>query len=165
MDDGARYVYDGSWCAPGGETSWNGAWRASGEHGTVCWDGEDAPVVLTEPDHAGRRYLEGPADPAGGRQVPVTGGPEGIAAALRVFVGALRSGVTPDGEVHGNVMSLAMVEGAVRSAATGRRVLLDDVLEEAHRDALTAETHDGVRAALRAWPDLRGALGGPALRT
>jgi hypothetical protein len=53
----------------------------------------------------------------------------------------------------------------VRSAATGRRVLLDDVLEEAHRDAVAAQTHDGVRAALRAWPDLRGVLGGPALRT
>lgn len=164
MDDGARYVYDGSWCAPGAETSWNGDWRAVAEHGTVCWDGEAAPVAFTEPDHAGRRYVDGPADPAAGRPVPVAGGPAGIAGALQVFVGALRSGRTPDGEVHGNVMSLAMVEAAVRSAATGRRVVLDDVLEDAHRAAVRAETHPDVRAALRAWPDPRSGTAG-RLRT
>ncbi|MBI4944607.1 MAG: Gfo/Idh/MocA family oxidoreductase [Actinobacteria bacterium] len=158
MDDGARYVYDGSWFAPGAETSWNGAWRAVAEHGTVCWDGEAAPVAFTEPDHAGRRYVDGPADPAGGRPVPVADGPEGIAGALRAFVAAVRSGRTPDGEVHGNVMSLAMVEAAVRSAATGRWVLLDDVLEDAHRAAVRSEPHAGVRAALRAWPDPRSGL-------
>src|SRR5690606_26213183 len=28
MADGSRYVYTGSWCSPGLETSWNAAWRA-----------------------------------------------------------------------------------------------------------------------------------------
>lgn len=29
FEDDVRYVYDGSWCAPGDETSWNGDWRAT----------------------------------------------------------------------------------------------------------------------------------------
>src|SRR5947199_4278988 len=27
METGTRYVYNGSWCSPGAETSWNGTWR------------------------------------------------------------------------------------------------------------------------------------------
>jgi hypothetical protein len=54
-----------------------------------------------------------------------------IAGALAEFVHALRTGVEPMGVAHDNVMSLAMVEAAVQSAATGRRVLLADLLREA----------------------------------
>jgi hypothetical protein len=73
---------------------------------------------------------------------------EGIAAALQAFVGGLRSGVAPMGEVHENLMSLAMVEAAVQSAETGRRVLLDDVLARALEDATAAEPRADVRAEL-----------------
>lgn len=162
MDDGARFVYDGSWCAPGAETSWNGDWRASAEHGTVRWDGEGAPLSFTEPDHASRRFAAGPVGADPGTPAAVPDGPDGIAGALRVFLEAVRSGVTPDGEVHGNVMSLAMVEAAVRSAANGTRVLLDDVLAEAHRDAVRDEVRDDVRDALLAWPGVRARLTTPA---
>jgi predicted dehydrogenase len=152
MDSGARYGYDGSWCAPGAETSWNGDWRASAQYGSVLWDGERPPVSFLDKDHAGRRFVDGPAD--AGRPAPVGDGAEGIAGALQAFAEALRSGQTPDGEVHGNVMSLAMVEAAVRSAATGHRVLLHDVLEQAHHEAVRAEPRDDVQAALRSWTDL-----------
>jgi predicted dehydrogenase len=158
MADGSRYTYHGSWCAPGAETSWNGDWRASAEHGSVLWDGERPPVGFVETDHADRPHVAGPTDVAAGRPAPVGAGPEGIAGALRAFAEALRSGRTPDGEVHGNVMSLAMVEAAVRSAATGCRVALDDVLAEAHREAVRTEARDDVRDALRSWPDPRRAV-------
>ena len=46
MDGGARFVYNGSWCSPGAETSWNAAWRVSGEHGTALWDGDDDPTLV-----------------------------------------------------------------------------------------------------------------------
>jgi predicted dehydrogenase len=39
MSGGTRYVYTGSWCADGLETSWNGAWRVNGAGGTALWDG------------------------------------------------------------------------------------------------------------------------------
>ena len=142
MQGGARYSFNGSWCSRGADTSWNGVWRASGEAGTATWDGESAPVVdgaLTA------RPLPGPA---------------GIEAALAAFVEALRTGTVPMGEVHENVLSLAMVEAAVRSAARGERVLVDDVLADAHAAALRAETRDDVRAALRGWPSPRAALTG-----
>jgi uncharacterized protein len=79
-----------------------------------------------------------------------------------VFVRALRTGETPSGEVHENVMSLAMVEAAVRSAASGRLERLDDVLEAAYAQALREETRPDVRDALAGWSSVREALaGGP----
>ncbi|MCO1655560.1 Gfo/Idh/MocA family protein [Pseudonocardia humida] len=140
MDSGARYTYTGSWCAPGAQTSWNGEWRLSAQRGAVRWDGDHEPVPDT-----------GPAP-------PVAAAPSGIAAALRAFTDAVRTGATPMGEVHENVPSLAMVEAAVRSARTGRRVLIDDVLDGAHAEALRTEPHPDVRAALAGWPSAREAL-------
>jgi predicted dehydrogenase len=141
MQGGARYTFNGSWCSRGADTSWNGVWRASGEWGTATWDGETAPVV------------DGvPAVAAPGRA--------GIAAALAAFVDAVRTGATPMGEVHENVLSLAMVEAAVRSAARGERVLLDDVLAEAHTAAVRSEARGDVRAALRGWTSPRATLTG-----
>ena len=141
MQGGARYTFNGSWCSRGTDTSWNGAWRASGAGGTATWDGESAPVV-------------------DGLPTPSPPGPAGIEAALAAFVDALRTGGVPMGEVHENVLSLAMVEAAVRSAASGARVLLDDVLADAHAAALRAEARDDVRAALRDWTSPRAALTG-----
>jgi predicted dehydrogenase len=138
MTGGARYVYHGSWCSPGAETSWNGEWRVSAERGTARWDGDHDPVgpAVAEPDD---RY-------------------SGIAGALRVFAEALESGVAPMGEVHGNVLSLAMVEAAVESAARGRPVLVDDVLARAHEQAVREETRADVREILHGWTDVRSAL-------
>ncbi len=111
--DGSTYTYDGSWCAPGDETSWNGDWFVSGEHGTARWDGARDPVLTGPPE---------PAHVAGSER-------EEIAGALEDFVDAVRTGRTPDTEVHANIVSLAMVEAAVLSAEEGRRVLLAEVLE------------------------------------
>ncbi|MEV0349039.1 Gfo/Idh/MocA family oxidoreductase [Nonomuraea sp. NPDC050680] len=144
MDGGTRYVYNGSWCSPGDITSWNGSWRVSGEKGTALWDGDHEPVLDAEVD-AG--------EPAGSPY-------SGIAGALQVFVRALRTGEPPSGEVHENVMSLAMVEAAVRSATSGRIERLDDVLERAHAQALREETRADVRDALAGWSSVRDVLAG-----
>jgi predicted dehydrogenase len=143
MDGGTRYVYDGSWCSPGAETSWNGSWRVSGEHGSAQWNGDDAPTLAGVPS-------TDLVAPDVGRE---------IAGSLREFVAALRSGRPPSGEVHENVMSLAMVETAVESSRTGRRILLVDVLQAAYDQAVRDETRDEVRAQLVAWPSVREALG------
>ncbi|MGN8026535.1 Gfo/Idh/MocA family protein [Microbacterium sp. 22242] len=135
FDDGARFVYTGSWCSPGLETSWNGSWRLSGAQGTVTWDGEGEPVAAPEPAvlppaHAGRAE---------------------IAGALDEFVHALRTGRTPSGEVHANVHTITMVEAAVRSARTGGRVELADVLAEAHLAAVATETDPAILEVLTSW--------------
>jgi predicted dehydrogenase len=144
MEGGTRYVYNGSWCSPGDVTSWNGSWRVSGEKGTALWDGDHEPVLDAEVE-AGE--LTGPPH-------------SGIAGALQVFVRALRTGEVPPGEVHENVMSLAMVEAAVRSAASGRLERLDDVLERAHAQALREEARADVRNALAGWSSVPAALTG-----
>ena len=128
MSTGARYVYQGSWCSPGAETSWNGVWRVSAEQGTAHWDGDHDPVGPPVDD---------PASPY-----------DGVAGALRVFVDALTGGGTPMGEVHENLPSLAMVAAAVESSRSGRPVRIADLLDSAREQALRDESHPAVRAAL-----------------
>ncbi|KQO62891.1 Gfo/Idh/MocA family protein [Curtobacterium sp. Leaf261] len=147
FEDDIRYVYDGSWCAPGFETSWNGAWRASGASGTALWSGDDDPT--SDVDGA-------PGAPSAAASVGVE-----IAGSLSAFVHALRSGDAPDGEVHGNVMSLAMVEASIASTRSGQRVQLDDVLSDAHALAVGREARADVRQVLSGWTSVRSALGTP----
>jgi predicted dehydrogenase len=146
--DGTRFLFAGSWCSPGLETSWNGSWRISGSGGTAQWDGDHEPVAQT----------------ADGEPIAAVAGtgPEEIAGSLAEFVAALRDGSVPSGEVHSNVMSLAMVEGAVHSAQTQQRVLLADLLDEAYVQALEIEVRPELRAALASWPPVREVIGNPA---
>ncbi|MET3769803.1 putative dehydrogenase [Marisediminicola sp. UYEF4] len=139
--DGARYTYTGSWCSGGLETSWNGSWRASGSGGTATWNGEDSPLGAGF-DGNGLAPLSVGSD-AEGLEV--------IAGALAEFIASLRTGNAPSGEVHSNLFSLAMVEAAVRSAETGARVAIADVLEAALESAIAGERRADVRAALKSW--------------
>ncbi|GAA4202852.1 Gfo/Idh/MocA family protein [Actinocatenispora rupis] len=115
MTGGLRFVLNGSWCADGFQTSWTGSWRTVGAHGTAAWDGETAPRAEPAP---GARITATAPDPGGTPE----GRFHGLAAALREFVAALRTGATPQGECHDNLRSLAMCHAAVESAATGTRV-------------------------------------------
>lgn len=146
--DGTRFVFTGSWCSAGLETSWNGSWRVSGADGTALWDGDHAPIAET----------------VSGEAIPAEPGkdPEQIAGSLAEFAVALRSGTTPSGEVHSNVLSLAMVEGAIRSAETGKRVLIADLLEQAFTDAVADERRPEIRAALASWPSVHEVVGNRA---
>ena len=119
MTGGLRYTYRGSWCSEGRHTSWEGEWRAVGPHGTATWDGTGAPVAETIAATGGFHSTTEPhtadVDEAMAR---------GIAGSLRDFIHALRTGATPMGECHDNIKSLAMVFGAIESAASGKRISL-----------------------------------------
>lgn len=143
MTGGERFVFTGSWCSPGQETSWNAAWRISGEHGTVLWDGDNEPVSSLPP------ALGSGEDPG-----------EEIAGSLREFVAAVRSGNRPMGRVHHNIMSLAMVEASVLSAATGSRVSVDALLEDSYQQAILTERDPAVLEVLKSWTSVRSALAG-----
>lgn len=119
---GVRFSYDGSWCAPGNETSWNGRWRVSGEQGSAGWDGE---------------HRRG-GDP-----------PEETAGSLAEFVECLRTGRRPATAASANVVSLAMVEAAAQSATEQRRVRIDEVMAAAHAHALGAQHLEPVAAMLK----------------
>jgi predicted dehydrogenase len=146
---GLRYVYCGSWCADGRETSWNGSWRVNGALGTALWDGEHALEVATVADV----IVQVPA--------PMDGAEE-IAGSLAEFVAAVRTGVVPSGEIHANVHSLAMVEAAVLSAETGGRVQIGDVVSAAYAQALASERDGDVKAVLDAWGTPLGRPSGSA---
>ncbi|MCA4131742.1 Gfo/Idh/MocA family protein [Arthrobacter sp. M4] len=139
MSGGARFSYTGSWCADGLETSWNGSWRVNGANGTALWDGTSVPVA---------EFVQGLAFDDGLPSSADDDSPEEIAGALAEFVSALRTGETPSGEVHSNILSLAMVEAAVRSAESGQRVLIADVLNAAYEQALSSEQLPAAKAAL-----------------
>ena len=117
MSGGLRYTYRGSWCSEGRHTSWEAEWRAVGPYGTATWDGHTAP--LAEVVSAPGDFLSATEAHAG---VVDPDFASGIAGSLRDFVRALHTGATPMGECHDNIKSLAMVFGAIESAATGRRV-------------------------------------------
>lgn len=153
MTGGVRYVYTGSWCAPGRETSWNGSWRLSGSAGSATWNGDEAPEFEVPTGSEDAAVPAPSIDP--GRE---------IAGSLAAFAASLRSGEPLMGEVHENVMSLVMVEAAVESAAAGARVSVDDVLERAYARALADERRDDVRAALASWTSVRTALSGSPQR-
>ncbi len=147
FDDGTRYLFNGSWCSPGLETSWNGSWRVSGSDGSATWDGEGAPEIE-------RTGGSSPLPPESAERV----GPEEIAGALAEFVRSLRSGETPSGDVRSNIFSLAMVEAAVLSASSGARVVIDEVLEDAYAHALGIETRPEILEVLQRWGSATGGL-------
>lgn len=134
MTGGVRYIYTGSWASPGAETSWNGSWRLSAEGGSATWNGDDDPTSDPESGPSGERLAYG-----------------GVSESLHAFADAVNTGAPFSGEIHDNILSLAMVEAAVLSAQTGTRVLIDDVLENARTEAIGAAVDDAVRAALEAW--------------
>lgn len=116
MTDGLRFTYRGSWCSEGQHTSWEAEWRAVGPAGAATWDGTSAPsaerVVEQGGFHAQTERLE----------ATLAETPVGIAGSLRDFLRALQTGETPMGECHDNIKSLAMVLGAVESAALKQRL-------------------------------------------
>lgn len=146
FEGGARFLYQGSWCSPGHETSWNGSWRASGAHGTSSWDGEGLPRLDGDDTVA-------PASP----EYPPG---EEIAGSLAEFVSALRSGVRPPNEVHSNIRSLAMVEAAVSAAGSRTRVDIAELLEESYQAALAAPHDPRVTDQLRSWGSANAGLAG-----
>ncbi|MEV4800615.1 Gfo/Idh/MocA family oxidoreductase [Nonomuraea sp. NPDC049421] len=137
FEDGVRYVYNGSWCADGLETSWNGEWRAVGPGGSATWDGEQR--VGSSLDGAAADLLVPPGEH------------EQIAGALVEFVAAVRGGTVPSGAIARNIGSLAMVEAAVRAAETGERVSIEGLLARAHAEALTLPVREEIHARLASW--------------
>ncbi|WP_193103894.1 Gfo/Idh/MocA family protein [Brachybacterium sp. FME24] len=138
-DTGAVHTFSGSWCAPGRETSWNGDWSLSCAGGSVQWDGETPPTAQPEggDDVVGR-------DPAATELWELD-------SSLAQFCAALRTGSAPDSHVHANVWTQAIVEAAVRSADTGRRVTLAEVLDEALATGRELDVTDGRSQALASW--------------
>lgn len=149
---GSLFVYNGSWNARGLPTYWNSEWRIGAEYGSATWDGTGAPVLGTE-DEERTRELQAALE-----QALATPEHDQIDASIIEFATALREGRTPLCEVHENILSFAMVEAAVASVERGTRVVIDELLEEAHAEAIAAELDPDARAIMQGWGSVREAL-------
>jgi predicted dehydrogenase len=118
MTGGVRFIYRGSWCAEGLNTSWEGRWRAGGDRGSLAWDG--GASVIGERDDGGETLVHrfAPLPVAPEEPLPWTD----HAGVLRDFLDSLRSGRRPMTDCTDNIRSIAMVLAAVESAETGTRV-------------------------------------------
>ncbi len=120
MSDGIIYTYRGSWCSEGLNTAWECDWRIVGTRGSVTWDGAgEFRAQVVDGDEGLRRPLKDVDVP----EVPLapeqTGSHGGL---IRDFLRAVREGGSVETVASDNIRSLAMVHGAIDSAAARRLV-------------------------------------------
>ncbi len=120
LTGGVVFSYQGSWCAEGQPTSWNGDWRFVGERGSILYE-RDAPpqAQVVAGDEGFQRPLRDLGLPA------VTVKYTQQHGALRELLAFLRDGTRPATEAKDNLKSLAMVFGATESARRSERVVLE----------------------------------------
>ncbi|WP_333834888.1 Gfo/Idh/MocA family protein [Rubrimonas sp.] len=121
MGDGLTFTYRGSWCAEGAPTSWEASWRFTGTRGTLLWDGADGFEARRV---VGAEGFFRPVEPVEAPPLADVSRAEGYVSLMREFVAAVRGGPEPETVGSDNIHSLAMVFGAIDSAASGQRIEL-----------------------------------------
>jgi predicted dehydrogenase len=121
LENGAVFVYRGSWCAVGLPTPWECAWRFVGAKGSLTWDGADQ-IRIEVLGTGERNGLFDPTAPVKPPPLAPEDRIDGHFGVLSDFVTAVRSGIEPETVGRDNIRSLAMVFGAIESANTGQRV-------------------------------------------
>jgi predicted dehydrogenase len=120
MTGGLVYTYRGSWCAEGMQTSWECDWRIIGQKGTLLWDGGQK-MAAESVDWKGEFFSERKEEPVKAYEGIKVGGHAGV---IQDFVDCVRTGRTPETICTDNIKSLAMVFGAIESAAGGTTVMI-----------------------------------------
>lgn len=124
MENNIRYLYHGSWCAEGLNTTWECAWRVIGSRGSAIWNGADEIQVSVVDDEAQPEFIR--------KQISLTVPPcrpelpdDGHAGVIADFLDCLMEGRTPETACTDNIYSLAMVMSAIESAnRDGARVAI-----------------------------------------
>lgn len=123
FDGDVVFTYRGSWCAEGAKTSWESAWRIVGTRGTLLWDGYDGfNAHVVSGDSGFLREVEPIVVPP----LPTDAQTHGHASVIAEFVTRLERGEAPETVSSDNIQSLAMVFGAIESAAQKRRVEINE---------------------------------------
>ncbi len=121
MTNDVAFTYRGSWCADGFRTSWESAWRFIGTKGSLVWDGADKLLAETVTSIDG--FFSETTNP----EVPALAGGsfiEGHAGVIADFLDSLETGRDPLTVNTDNIKSLAMVFGAIESAAGRKRIAI-----------------------------------------
>lgn len=129
MSDGSVFDYRGSWCAEGAPTTWEAQWRIVGDKGTAMWDGQGLPYaeVLAPGSQEGkfiRDYVRIDSEPD-----TTEGAATGHNGCLDEMFLALEQGRLAETDCRDNRYSMAMVLGALESAKTGRKVILEPLMK------------------------------------
>jgi len=119
MNNGARVLYNASWCAKGAFCDWNGNWQIEGEKGTLLYRKGEIRLLHAPSLYAVKREEIFPARPLK---------LQGQTHVLHDFLRAISGNKRAPTDVRDNIHSVAMVFAAVRAMETGRRT---PVLDEA----------------------------------
>ena len=117
MGNGARVLYNGSWCAKGDYCDWNGNWQIEGTKGTIRY--EKGVITL---DKIAKGYS--PTKTAVVKPRKLRKLAQGFV--LDNFIKSIASGDRPLTDVYDNIHSVAMVFSAVKAVKTERRVQVID---------------------------------------
>lgn len=118
MTNGLVFSYRGSWCAEGLNTSWECAWRATAEKGTVTWDGFREVTGEFVADDEGFIRKTHSIELGDAEHIEH----HSHAGVIREFLDSLETGTTPQTHCTDNIKSVAMVLAAIRSAEKGKRI-------------------------------------------
>jgi predicted dehydrogenase len=115
FENGVTASYNGSWCATGRETSWNGNWRFDCENGVVTMV-DDTVYIQRWIGAQGFNNLYTEVEP-----VPyIELSRMGQAHLLYEFYEAVKHGIPPATTCQDNLKSLSIVFGAVESFKSGQ---------------------------------------------
>jgi len=127
MNNGARVLYNASWCAKGTFCDSNGNWQIECEKGTVTYRNGEIRVY-----HVPKLYKTVKTEILPHSEPPL----KGQAYVLDEFIRCLKAGKQPQTSAQDNILSAAMVFGAVRAMETGQNI---DVLDKNIRQLLNRE--------------------------
>lgn len=118
MNNGARVLYNASWCAKGGFCDWNGNWQIECEKGTVTYRNGEIRVL-----HVPKLYKLEKTEILQHIPMPLTA----QSYILDEFMQCVKGRKQPKTVAKDNIRSVAMVFAAVKAMQTGRKV---DVLDK-----------------------------------
>lgn len=117
MNNGARILYNGSWCSKGQFDEWMASWQIEGEKGTMVFRNNELRVYDV-PKLYGVDKIE---------IIPPQAPPkQDQAYVLDDFLKCIESGARPATDVYDNIRSVAMVYAAVEAMQTGKNIHIFD---------------------------------------
>jgi len=116
FEDDTVVSYRGSWVSSGAPTYWAGDWHMECERGEIVWTSRRGGDHGTDGDRVTLRPRTGKATDAPLERMPVWG----RSASLLALIEAIETGVEPENSGRRNLGSLALMEAAARSLASGQ---------------------------------------------
>lgn len=110
MGNGARAVYNASWCAQGDFCDWVGNWQIEGSKGTLVYRSGELELLTVGEGYQVRERKALPLTP------PALQGQDYV---LDDFLAVAERGERPATDVIDNIRSVSMVHAAVRAVQTG----------------------------------------------